>query len=71
MNKVLFCLPISDVQLLLAASRRVEELSKSSAFVEPEALQVPVEILLGVLKEMEDGLSAYYSAKGVPPSARV
>lgn len=61
-NKILIGLPISDVQLLLAVSRRIDELSALSRFVSPEELEFPAGIMRDILKEYEDGLQAFYKA---------
>lgn len=69
MNKILIGLPISDLQLLLAVSRRIDELSRHSRFLSPEELELPAGIMRDVLKEYENGLQAFYAAQGRPASA--
>ena len=40
MNKILIGLPISDLQLLLAVSRRIDELSALDRLIQPEEFRL-------------------------------
>lgn len=69
MNKILIGLPISDLQLLLAVSRRIDELSRVDYLLYPEQLLAVSAQLTSVLKVYEDGLEAYIAARSDPSSS--
>lgn len=71
MNKILIGLPISDLQLLLAVSRRIDELNSYERLLQPDELTLVKDTLLDILERYDDGLSAFYAAKGESPSPRV
>ena len=56
MNKILIGLPISDLQLLLAVSRRIDELSALDRLIQPEEFRLVRDLLVDI---MEDTSMAY------------
>lgn len=71
MNKILIGLPISDLQLLLAVSRRIDELSRLDRLIQAEEFVLVRDLLRDILEGYEDGLSAYFATSGGSASSRV
>lgn len=61
MREILIGLPISDVQLLLAVSRRIDELSALDRLIQPEEFELVRSLLISIMEGYEDGLSTLYS----------
>lgn len=61
MKEILIGLPISDVQLLLAVSRRIDELSALDRLIQPEEFELVRSLLISIMEGYEDGLSTLYS----------
>ena len=62
MNKILIGLPISDLQLLLAVSRRIDELSALDRLIQPEEFRLVRDLLVDIMEGYEHGLSTLYEA---------
>lgn len=69
MNKVLIGLPISDVQMLLAVSRRIDELSALDRLIQPDEFLLVRDLLVSIMEGYEDGLRTWSSAcsQSTPP----
>ena len=59
MNKILIGLPISDLQLLLAVSRRIDELSALDRLIQPEEFRLVRDLLVDIMEGYEHGLSTF------------
>lgn len=61
MREILIGLPISDVQLLLAVSRRIDELSALDRLIQPEEFELVRSLLISIMEGYEHGLSTLYA----------
>ena len=71
MNKILIGLPISDLQLLLAVSRRIDELSALDRLIQPEEFRLVRDLLVDIMEGYEHGLSTLYEAAREQTAPRV
>lgn len=67
-NSIRIGLPISDLHLLLAVSRRVNDLSASDQLLHPSELKLAADLLRDIMEGYENGISTLYSSRVDPRS---
>lgn len=67
MNEVRIGLPISQIQLLLALSRRIDELTAECRLLSPGELERVAAPLRSIIKEWDGTLQAFYEADRADP----